>query len=83
MGIESIDVYQLGRHVYDSPSGLACVEGVFLMGGGGEGRERKGERISAFFPFTLSPIVSSFDFCLASARLCLLLNQPQTKNTPK
>ena len=76
-----IDVYQLGRHVYDSPSGLAWVEGFFLMGKGA--RERKGERISAFFPFTLSPIVSSFDFCLASARLCLLLNEPQTKNTPK
>ena len=45
--------------------------------------QRKGERISAFFPFTLSPIVASFDFCLASARLCLLLNEPQTKNTPK
>ena len=51
-----IDVYQLGRHVYDSPSGLACVEGVFFYGGGGEGE--RGREDLCLFP--LHPLPHRF-----------------------
>ena len=57
--------------------------GEGARGKGRENRENNSLPFSVLFPPPPPPIVFSFDLCSAIARIFPLLNEPQTKGTPK